>query len=257
MRDVTLGVAEPGSGAALYDLMTSDETWTRYNGPYFGYQRPTLDDFMERRFKRLLAGDDAQIIFLEGRPVGEVSFCWECEATRWLEAGIVIYDSSVWGKGIGVRALSLWITNLFDRFDVERIGLTTWSGNPGMMACAEKLGFSLEGRLRKVRYYQGEYYDSVRYGVLRSEWSQVDTSGPASSEPFTSDRSERELRETVQRMERRLGEAFAKKSQGFFDCYREMAGRFERDLGRNSRDVWLAKASALMLLQSLRGNEQA
>nr|MCX4136420.1 GNAT family N-acetyltransferase [Vibrio parahaemolyticus]MCX4136492.1 GNAT family N-acetyltransferase [Vibrio parahaemolyticus]MCZ6386917.1 GNAT family N-acetyltransferase [Vibrio parahaemolyticus]MCZ6386980.1 GNAT family N-acetyltransferase [Vibrio parahaemolyticus] len=29
-----------------------------------------------------------------------------------------------------------------------------------------------EARLRKVRYYNGEYYDSVKYGVLRSEWSE-------------------------------------------------------------------------------------
>lgn len=170
--NVTLGVAKPGSGEALYELMTSDETWTLYNGPYFGYQRPSLSEFLERRFKRLLSGDDAQVIFLEGRPVGEVSYYWESEATRWLEAGIVIYDSSVWGRGIGVRALSLWITNLFHRFDVERVGLTTWSGNPGMMACAERLGFSLEGRLRMVRYYQEKYYDSLRYGVLRSEWCE-------------------------------------------------------------------------------------
>ncbi|EGR2428116.1 GNAT family N-acetyltransferase, partial [Vibrio cholerae] len=26
--------------------------------------------------------------------------------------------------------------------------------------------------LRKVRYYQGIYYDSVKYGVIRSEWEE-------------------------------------------------------------------------------------
>lgn len=48
--------------------------------------------------------------------------------------------------------------------------MTTWSGNPRMMALARKLGFQQEARLRKVRYYQGEYYDSVKFGVLRDEW---------------------------------------------------------------------------------------
>jgi len=45
-----------------------------------------------------------------------------------------------------------------------------------MMRLAEKLGLILEGRLRKVRYYNGTYYDSVKYGILREEFfnSQIE-----------------------------------------------------------------------------------
>jgi RimJ/RimL family protein N-acetyltransferase len=42
-----------------------------------------------------------------------------------------------------------------------------------MMRCAEKLGMQQEARIRKVRYYQGEYYDSVKYGVLKEEWQTL------------------------------------------------------------------------------------
>ena len=52
---------------------------------------------------------------------------------------------------------------------LEHIGLTIWSGNSAMMAVAEKVGFLKEGQIRKVRYYQGRYYDSVKYGILREE----------------------------------------------------------------------------------------
>ena len=72
--------------------------------------------------------------------------------------------------GIAVQALSIWITHLFGAHNIERVGMTTWSGNPRMMALASKLGFTQEAVLRKVRYYQGKYYDSVKYGVLRAEW---------------------------------------------------------------------------------------
>lgn len=47
--------------------------------------------------------------------------------------------------------------------------MTTWSGNGAMMAVAEKLGFLKEGQFRKVRYYQGQDYDSMKYGILREE----------------------------------------------------------------------------------------
>lgn len=52
---------------------------------------------------------------------------------------------------------------------LEHIGMTTWSRNGAMMAVAEKLGFLKEGQIRKVRYYQGHYYDSMKCGILREE----------------------------------------------------------------------------------------
>lgn len=39
-----------------------------------------------------------------------------------------------------------------------------------MMRLGEKLGMEKEAQIRKVRFWQGQYYDSVKYGVLREEW---------------------------------------------------------------------------------------
>ncbi|WP_372384384.1 GNAT family N-acetyltransferase [Vibrio sp. BS-M-Sm-2] len=167
---VTIRPAMPSELAAIYALVTSNDEWTKFNGPYFSYSHPSLESFEAHSFKRLIEGDDLQLVVVDGVPVGTVSCYWECEETRWLEAGVVIYNSDYWGKGIAALALPLWITYLFDNKQIERVGLTTWSGNPRMMSLALKLGFQQEAKLRKVRYYQGEYYDSVKYGVLRSEW---------------------------------------------------------------------------------------
>ncbi len=100
-----------------------------------------------------------------------MSYYWECQPTRWLEIGIEIYDDKVWGKGYGTAALQLWIDTIFQQFtELEHIGLTTWSGNKGMMRTAEKLGMTKEAHIRKVRYWQGRYHDSIKYGILREEW---------------------------------------------------------------------------------------
>lgn len=157
----------------LYQLVTADEEWTKYNGPYFPYETPTIEEFESGVFKRLVDGIDMLLISIDGKAVGSVSRYWENEATRWLEIGVIIYDSSYWSQGIGKKALVPWITHLFSTLEIERVGLTTWSGNPRMMACALKLGLMQEARLRKVRYFQGKYFDSVKYGVLRSEWEPV------------------------------------------------------------------------------------
>ena len=90
-----------------------------------------------------------------------------------MELGLAIYQEEDWGMGLGTSALKQWLSQTFQDFpDLERLGLTTWSGNAGMMALAEKLGLRQEARIRKVRYYKGIYYDSVNYGVLREEWEE-------------------------------------------------------------------------------------
>ena len=44
-----------------------------------------------------------------------------------------------------------------------------------MMKLAERLSLKLEGRIRKVRYYQNQYWDSMKYGVLKDEWMQKES----------------------------------------------------------------------------------
>lgn len=41
-----------------------------------------------------------------------------------------------------------------------------------MMRAAKKIGMTQEACIRKVRYFEGIYYDSVKYGVLRDEWEK-------------------------------------------------------------------------------------
>ncbi|WP_456294820.1 GNAT family N-acetyltransferase [Vibrio sp. AK197] len=167
---VALRPARENELQSLYQLITADPHWTDFNGPYFPYQTPSIEEFGFDLFARLREGESAQLITYEGQPVGTASYYWECEATRWLEMGVIIYDSTFWHRGIAPRALTQWITYLFDHLDIARVGLTTWSGNHRMMGCAEKLGMRQEARLRKVRFYNQKYYDSVKYGILKEEW---------------------------------------------------------------------------------------
>lgn len=116
--------------------------------------------------KKLIMSSDDQII-------GEVSWYWKSEETAWMEIGILIFDPQHWSKGIGFQALTLWITELFDfHSTIVRLGLSTWSGNTGMIHLAEKLGMQKEAVYRKARVVNGVYYDSISYGILREEWSK-------------------------------------------------------------------------------------
>jgi RimJ/RimL family protein N-acetyltransferase len=158
-----------------YIYGTAHPEWRQFDAPYFPLEIITETQFAEKMQKHIaLKGveDVAQVLVIEadGKLIGEVSFYWEEKSTRWLEMGIDIYDTQYWNGGYGTEALKLWISYLFEHLDIARVGLTTWSGNPRMIACAEKLGMQMEGRMRKCRYYKGVYYDSIRMGLLRKEW---------------------------------------------------------------------------------------
>lgn len=172
-KDIVLRKAKNNELGELYNLETQNIEWTKFNGPYFGYKKPSLEEYNHSKFRKLQLGKTHLVVEHNKVIVGIVSYYWECEDTRWLEAGIVIYNNSFWGMKLGKKAMIAWVSNLFESLNnIERIGLTTWSGNKRMMKCAESIGFHLEGRIRKVRYYNGVYYDSMKYGVLREEWAK-------------------------------------------------------------------------------------
>jgi len=41
-----------------------------------------------------------------------------------------------------------------------------------MMKVGEKLGFTKEAVFRMARIVEGEYYDGLGYGILRTEWKE-------------------------------------------------------------------------------------
>ncbi|MEY8531324.1 GNAT family N-acetyltransferase [Lactobacillus taiwanensis] len=150
--------------------------WTKWNAPYFNDYTPynTFSDFKQSSVADYLMSTSCKSICLDEKAVGMVSKNWIDEATRWLEVGIVIYNPEYWHGEIGTKVLKMWTNEIFKQHpEVEHIGLTTWSGNPRMMHLAEKIGYTKEAQIRKVRYFQGVYYDSVKYGVLREAWEKL------------------------------------------------------------------------------------
>lgn len=157
----------------VYDIeygRLADRTWMAFNGPYFRDPIPTWHEFEQKAY-HLINSTHHRLIYFNRRIVGEVSAHWsDGDLQHWLEIGVIIYQKSDWGKNIATSAIKIWILELFAQHDqLPHIGLTTWSGNAGMVRVSEKAGFVHEGTIRQVRYWQGHYYDSIKYGILRTE----------------------------------------------------------------------------------------
>lgn len=166
---------QPTELTTLWRLGFSDPeaAWTQWNGPYFHDQLPTQHDFETIIGPRdWLIRQHNWVIMRDNQIVGSVNWHFvDGDLQRWLEVGITIYDQAHWGEHIGRIALTQWLTHLFAEVTtLPHIGLTTWSGNLRMMHVAEAIGLKQEARIPQVRFWQGQYYDSVKYGILRTDW---------------------------------------------------------------------------------------
>lgn len=172
---ITIRPLQRAELTTLWQLGFSDPNaeWMRWNGPYFHDQLPTQTDFETIIGPRdWLIQPRNWVITRDGVIVGSVNWHFvDGSLKRWLEVGIIIYNQEHWGEHIGRTALTKWLTHLFqEETTLPHIGLTTWSGNTRMMRLAEAVGLKQEARIPQVRYWQGQYYDSVKYGIIRNDW---------------------------------------------------------------------------------------
>ncbi|MCA0983698.1 GNAT family N-acetyltransferase [Halobacillus yeomjeoni] len=161
----------------IYGEKEGPPEWKKWDAPYYPLEPHTVESYRSHenaRKERLKEGepDSRLLLEVEGEIIGTITYYWEHKPSLWLEVGIGIYNPAYWNGGYGTEALTLWIDHLFNSLPIARVGLTTWSKNERMMKVGEKLGMKLEGRMRKCRIYEGEYYDSIRLGILREEWNQ-------------------------------------------------------------------------------------
>ncbi|WP_426348052.1 GNAT family N-acetyltransferase [Alloiococcus sp. CFN-8] len=176
-KDLIIRPVEEQDLLRLWELIYKEEApeWKKWDAPYFPHKSMPYEQFIETAMNWVDV-DSFWVITINDVVCGIVSYYFEDEQKKWLEVGIVLHEAHNWSRGIGTRALELWITHIFNSLSLVRVGLTTWSGNERMIRVGEKLGMKMEARIRKVRYYNGKYYDSIRMGILREEWESLEPS---------------------------------------------------------------------------------
>jgi acetyltransferase, GNAT family protein len=61
----------------------------------------------------------------------------------------------------------------FKELELHKIEMTCFGYNLQSQRVAEKLGFTLEARIRDRKDAQGNRCDDLRYGLLKSEWEAI------------------------------------------------------------------------------------
>jgi RimJ/RimL family protein N-acetyltransferase len=156
-----------------------DREHLNWNAPYHKRSYMSFEEFLNTQWKSKLEEVKQNkvrsklIIEADEQLIGTVGWYWVDQTTNWLNNGISIFNKDYWSGGYGTDAFQLWTDYIFEHMNVERVGISTWSGNVRMMKLAAKIGMIEEGRIRRARIVNGEYFDSIKMGILRHEWEEM------------------------------------------------------------------------------------
>lgn len=88
------------------------------------------------------ASSYGKVIYFENRYVGDVwCYCIDEEDEKMAMLSIVIFEKELWGKGIGVEATKIFINEVFNKFNIDKIGAFTYAYNLGSIGLLKKVGF--------------------------------------------------------------------------------------------------------------------
>lgn len=75
-------------------------------------------------------------------------------------------------KGYASEAVCLLVRYFFEELRYQKVTVTVYSFNEASIQLHERLGFQLEGRLRRTLYTNGRFYDQLYYGMTREEFKE-------------------------------------------------------------------------------------
>lgn len=87
----------------------------------------------------------------------------------WIGIGDPIHR----GKGYGTDATRILLRFIFRELNMQRVALEVAAFNAPARRAYEKVGFQLEGTLRRFMFRDGRYWDLYIMAILREEWEAL------------------------------------------------------------------------------------
>jgi len=109
------------------------------------------------------------VIYDNEEVIGQASF----KSIRWFnrKAELSLFlKPEFQGRKYGLKILEAMMEYAFGKLNFYRLEAEVIEYNEKAKKLVEMMGFTLEGRLRQAKYFEGKYYDISRYGILKHEF---------------------------------------------------------------------------------------
>jgi RimJ/RimL family protein N-acetyltransferase len=136
---------------------------------------PSTKESLEKFYEGISQSRDQVILAIvdkkTNRHIGNVKLGPINWIHRKATLGVLIGEKKFWGRGICEEVTRLTVEYGFSRLNLNRIDLGVYAEHTAAIRSYEKVGFKVEGRLRKDLFHEGEFKDRLWMGLLRFEYS--------------------------------------------------------------------------------------
>ncbi|WP_276271849.1 GNAT family N-acetyltransferase [Haloarcula litorea] len=163
----------------IQQVVSDDRVWG-----WGTYPQPMTGEQMETFYEETLAdgdsvhllvcvdpngGDDTSVT-TRTDPVGLVAMT-DHDAEQGLAELAYWFEPDAWGNGYATEAARRLVEYGFDQRALRKWKARVASANDDSVAVLERLGFTREGTHRSEWFLDGEYRDTLWFGLLREEWT--------------------------------------------------------------------------------------
>lgn len=149
----------------LQESVNDPQVWRR-----IGRTRPVNGQQERDFFEEVVGGDDGVhlLVCADGEPVGTVGLNG-LDGRDGPELGYWVAPDHH-RQGYATAAAELLTGYAFDQLGVHRIEARVFDFNDASRKVLERVGFTHEGTSREAAFIDGEYRDTLWYGMLETEW---------------------------------------------------------------------------------------
>lgn len=175
-EDSFLKQLEPGDASEMFWLIDTNRAYLRQWLPWLDYNTKVEDSaqFIAMTIDQHNNNQGTHYgIWYKGRLAGTLgvhNIDWINKKTSlgyWL-------GSQFQGRGLMTQAVVTYMDRLiFGSWKLERLTIQAATGNARSRAIPERLGFQLEGVMRRNEFLYDHYVDHAVYSMLRSEWLEL------------------------------------------------------------------------------------
>lgn len=121
-------------------------------------------------FIEMVSAQNPTLVFaieIDGEAVGSIGLHAQSDIMcKNMELGYFLGEP-FWGKGIVTEAVKQMVDYGFQNFDITRIYARPYGNNLASQKVLEKAGFTLEARIEKNIYKNGEFLDELIYAIRK------------------------------------------------------------------------------------------
>jgi RimJ/RimL family protein N-acetyltransferase len=116
---------------------------------------------------------DFMVETLDQIPIGITGLIDIDSKNKTSQCYCVIGEKEYWARGLGTEIHSVLFQWAFQSNHIEKIWADIRTNNPAIFKVVEKLGFKIEGTLRREKIVDGQRIDLYRIGLLHDEFNSA------------------------------------------------------------------------------------